>query len=172
MKKINLRKVAVVALVLYSLTLSYVHFVNNFTLLPDRGHRYYGVKNQKTAILLAKIFDREAGLGERFTFSPRPSNQMLLKDNTTVLGWLDEPTNLLPPNALSLAVDNPRQSAARTVDTLIKNGYTATILPEIMTGTGGKLIMILTDAFDGSMLVYRLSGMKMGPIPEKRMLTK
>ncbi|MEI8130605.1 MAG: hypothetical protein WCG55_03820 [bacterium] len=171
-KRNNFLRITVTVLALYSITISYLHFVDNPTCLPDKGHRYFGVQNQKAAVDLAGIFREEAGLRERMTFSPTPSNQMLLTDNTTVLGWLDQPTNLLPSNAISLPVDDPMTSAVRTVAKLKSEGYEALIVPEIMAGVKGKLVMVTTNAFDNAMIVYRKNITEMGSIPHQRMLTK
>ena len=155
---------------LYSGGTTYLLFFNN---LLDKGHRYFGVKNEKAAITLSHCIYKETGIGERMTFRPSPNNQMLLSDNTTVFGWFDDSTmiNALPPNAVSLPVSDPLTSAKRTRDTLIANGFEARVF-QLPISAKEKLFGVTTNALDNAFIVYRKNIFQMGAPPKATKLTK
>lgn len=159
-----------VIVAIYAGVVSYLHFVNNPLPWPDKGHRCFGVKNQKAAVTLAGIMKRETGISERFTFRPAPTNQMLMSDMTTVLLWGDD-EKLLRSNALSLMVKNPLDSATDACAMLRGAGFRAEIVKNYLPEAGDKLVVVQTDAFADSLLVFRKHLVQMGKIPGKTKLT-
>ena len=159
--------------VLWALGVTIFLFVRNPLPFPDRGHRCFAVPNEETARVVVGILAQFGNLPERFTFSPGPTHQALLWDNTTVVIWHDKTAEErgFPSNGISVVTSNPTWAADRAAAILRKRGYSAKIVKDHMPEVGGKLVVLASDAFDGWVLVFRKHILAMGQPPKKRKLT-
>ena len=138
---------------------------------PDRGHRAYGVPDEKARQTVVNILQEVTPLRERFTFDSGATHQTLMWDNMTVIHYLDsdiQKARSVSGNGLSVAVDDPMTSAKRAVELLKAQGYQA----EILTGINydlpeGYLVPVTSNAFNDWALVFRRPLIKM-PYPNVR----
>lgn len=143
-----------------------LHFWNPFAFF-FKGHRAFAVKNEFAAKTVARIFDHAAGLKEKFTFDPGSTHQTLFNDDTTVI--ISHDKKEFPPNAVSLVVSNPIESAEWTAGILVTAGFTAKVDKHYMPELGeNKFILITSDAFDGWVLIFRRNFLAMGQRPKMR----
>ncbi len=131
---------------------------------PDRGHRLFGVRDEKAAEAVIAVLG-ENGLTKKWAFDAEPTHQVVMSDNMTVIAWFDEAASELPKNAISVAVDNPRSSAARAVAILRMKGYKASFIRPMKDLP--DLYLVETDAMPYSGLVFRKTFWKM-PSPRIR----
>jgi len=138
---------------------------------PDRGHRAYGVPDEKARQTVVNILQEVTPLRERFTFDSGATHQTLMWDNFTVIHYMDsdiQKAKNVSGNGLSVAVDDPTASAKRAVELLKAQGYQA----EILTGINydlpeGYLVPVTSNAFNDWALVFRRPLVKM-PYPKIR----
>lgn len=163
--------VVVLPVVAWAATVTMFLFVRNPLPFPDWGHCCFGVADERAATIVAGLCSELAGLKERFTFSPGPTNQTLMWDNTTVFIWFERHLGL-PPNARSLVVKNPRRAANEAARILRESNYTATVHEGLVPDLDGKIFLIESDAFNGWALLFRLGNTSLGRPPKKRKLLK
>ena len=138
--------------------------------IPDRGHRLFGVPDEKAHGALLEIVSR-AGLPLRFRFSTGPTVQSLLWDNETVIHLVDSFTTTakgLNGNGISLPVADPKKSASVAIRILRAAGFSA----ELVTGFDeylpeNHLAMIKSSACLDWVLVFRRHVLRM-PKPQFR----
>src|SRR3989442_1630003 len=58
---------------------------------PDRGHRAYGVPDEKARQTVVNILQEVTPLRERFTFDAAATQQTLMWDNFPVIYYMDRP---------------------------------------------------------------------------------
>ncbi|QQG46257.1 MAG: hypothetical protein HYY55_00205 [Candidatus Niyogibacteria bacterium] len=133
---------------------------------PDRGHRLFGVRDEKAAEAVIAVLE-ENGLRKKWAFDAEPTHQVVMSDNMTVIAWFDEAASKLPKNAISVAVDNPRSSAARAVAILRMKRYEASFSQPMKDLPDNTLYLVKTDAMPYSGLVFRKPFWKM-PSPRIR----
>jgi hypothetical protein len=157
---------------LWALAATLFVFFRNPLPFPDRGHRCFAVKNQEAARAVVWILDRLGGLPERFTFDAGPTHQTVLWDNETVILYHDQTIRDqgLPPNALSVAVDDPRDRAIAAAARLREAGFRADVIQDIIPEAGGKFVLVTSDAFEGWGLAFRRHILAMGKPPNQRKL--
>ena len=138
---------------------------------PDRGHRRYGVKDDRGRKVVVNLLKDIGGLAERFTFDSGATHQTLMWDGYTVINYLDPPLEEWPDvhaTGLSLPVTDPKSAAQRTEQMLRAAGYSATAVLDLDTDLPHNyLAMVISDAFDGWILVFRRPLIKM-PVPKRR----
>lgn len=158
----------------YATMISIFLFYRNPLPFPDRGHRHFAVINEKAVEATVVIMDRIGGLPERFTFDPVPTHITLLWDNSTAIIRHDSiiKEKGLPPNGISIPVDNPVLKAKEVVEILQDFGFKTKVHYDVLPETKDKFVMITSDAFDGWNLALRKHILKMGHPPNKRILFK
>ncbi len=140
--------------------------------VPDRGHRCFAVADENSAKVVASILVDSGLPPERFTFDAGTTHQTLLWDNSTVIIWHDKEEK--NPNGLSIAVSNPKETAQKAVNTLLKNGFTSTVKNDLLPPEAGEnmLSIVESNAFKGWVLVFRRHVLSMGEPPNQRTITK
>ena len=133
---------------------------------PDKGHRLFGVQDERAAQTLVAIL-AENGLKKKWAFDAGPTHQIVMDDNMTVIAWFDEAASKLPKNAISVAVDDPRNSAARAAMILLTKEYKASFSQPMKDLPDNTLWLVETDAMLGGGLVFRRPFWKM-PTPKIR----
>jgi len=138
---------------------------------PDRGHRTFGVQDDRARQVVVDIIAEVGGIKPRFTFDSGVTHQTLLWDGFTTINYLDPPINKtkgIPVNGLSLPVDDPLTSAKRTVDLLQQHSYKSNIVEDIDVGLPpNHLVLVQSDAFAGWVMVFRRPTISM-PYPKTR----
>lgn len=145
--------------------------VRNPLPIPDNGHRVFAVTNNDAAIVVVKILTL-AGLSERFTFTAGPTTQTLLWDNTTVIMQLRHRAAGIPPNAISVVVAKPKESAEQAALMLTNAGFSAEISHGVVPELGENLVLLKSGAFEGWGLVFRLHTLALGKPPNQRKLVE
>ncbi len=161
--------------IIWAITVTIFCFFPTPLPFPDRGHRCFAVPNEQAARVVTTILGKLAGLTERFTFDAGPLHQTLLWDNTTVIMNYDQnirEQRELPPNGLSVVVSNPMASALAAAAMLDQAGFTATIKNNVVPEFGDKLVLLVSNAFDGWCLAFRRHILVMGKPPNQRKLLK
>jgi hypothetical protein len=158
---------------LWALVATILHFRNPLP-IPDKGHRLYGVPDERARKVVVQLLRSVSHLKEQFTFDSGPTHQTLMWDGMTVINYLDrgiqERLNIVS-TGLSVPVKDPRLAAAKAVELLHESGYTAEMLDNIDTDLpDNQLVPVKSNAFDGWVLVFRLPLIKM-PFPKKRSKT-
>lgn len=135
---------------------------------PDRGHRVFGVKDEQTRIVVVDIIEALSGKKSLYTFDAGAIHQTILADGYTSIHHIDNRAAEIPANAISLAVENPRESADRAIEMLRAAGYEANLVEGVkMDLPPNHLVPIRSNAFDDWALVFRRPLMKM-PRPKFR----
>jgi hypothetical protein len=138
---------------------------------PDHGHRAYGVPDEKARATVVKVLQQVTPLRERFTFDSGSTHQTLMWDGFTVIHYLDsdiQKARNLTGNGLSVAVDDPLDSAKRAVELLKAEGYQASIIEDINYDLPEDyLVPVESNAFNQWALVFRRPLIKM-PYPKTR----
>ena len=138
---------------------------------PDRGHRAYGVPDERARQVVVRVLQEVTPLRERFTFDSGATHQTLMWDGFTVIHYLDadvQKARNLTGNGLSVAVDDPLSSARRAVELLKAEGYQASVIEGINYDLpDGYLVPVESNAFNGWALVFRRSLIRM-PYPKVR----
>lgn len=154
-----------IPVLMWAVTVTYVWLMRPF---PDLGHRCFAVVNADAAKTIVSIL-RIGGLKEKFTFDAGPTHQTVLSDNQTVIIWHDA-SNILPPNAISIAVKNPLAAARAATQHLRANGFSAEIHQSIIPEVGDTFVGLTSSALRGWLLGFRLPIAEMEPPPNKRKL--
>lgn len=142
---------------LWALTAT-VMVIKNPLPIPDRGHRLFGVPDQRASDITVQILSN-AGIPLRFRFKTGPTLQALLWDNQTVIHLVEhemfERTGL-SGNGISLPSSNPRQAAEDAIRLLQGAGFSA----ELVAGFDdylppNHLVIVRSTAFLGWALAFR-----------------
>lgn len=135
---------------------------------PDRGHRVFGVKDERTRAAVVKIIEDLSGRKSLYTFDSGAVHQTILADGCTSIHYIDRKPDEIPANAISLAVENPQASADRAIEMLGAEGYEAALIEGVKTDLPpNHLVPVRSDAFDDWALVFRRPLIKM-PRPKFR----
>lgn len=153
----------------WAVSVSVLLFYRNPLPVPDRGHRCFGVPSEEAASAVAQALAELGALHERFTFDHGPSHQTLLWDNTVILRT---DTTRFAPNAISVAVRQPRAAARRAAVLLKGRGFTATVHEDMIPGRPDCLVLLASNAFSGWDLVFRLHAIRMGVPSGRRRLSR
>jgi hypothetical protein len=155
---------------LCALLATILHFRNPLP-IPDKGHRLYGVKDERALGVVVQVLQQVSHLREQFTFDSGPTHQTLMWDGFTVISYIDQDTRKmfdLAGTGLSVPVENPEQASAKAVRLLRQFGYDAEKLDNLdLDLPANHLIPVKSNAFDGWVLVFRRPLIKM-PMPRKR----
>lgn len=65
-------------------------------------------------------------------------------------------------NALSIVTRHPRASAREAAAMLHQQGFSATVMENVDPAVGNKLVLLISDAFEGWGLVFRRHLLRMG----------
>jgi hypothetical protein len=126
---------------------------------PDRGHRAFGVPDERARQIVVNLLYETGSLKERWTFDSGPTHQTLLWDGFTVINHVDEAFQRerdLPSTAISLAVKDPQAAAQRAVALLTESGYKAEWEDNLDSDLPpNHLVAVRSDAFRGWLLVFR-----------------
>ena len=143
-------------------------FIHNPLPFPDKGHRVFGVKDEATRAIVVKIIENASGKKSRFTFDSGNLHQTILNDGYTSIHYIDEKSENIAPCGISLAVENPLESAQEAIRLLEAEGFQANIIEGIkMDLPPNYLVPVQSNAFDGWCLVFRRPLIKM-PKPKFR----
>jgi hypothetical protein len=128
---------------------------------PDRGHRLFGVPDDRARETVLSIL-KQAGLSGRFRFKTGPSDQTILWDNTTVIHILNQPDGPTG-TGISLVVKDPGLAAQKAISALTNAGFTAArISQEDVSGMNSQhLVVISSDAFLGWAMAFRRHQLRM-----------
>lgn len=147
-----------------------LHFRNPLP-IPDKGHRAFGVPDDRARKTVVKVLQEVSHLSEQFTFDSGATHQTLMWDGFTVIHYLDpeiRKARNLTGSGLSVPVKDPERSARKAVELLRSEGYTASLIEGIDYDLPpNHLVPIESDAFNGWALVFRRPLIKM-PFPKKR----
>lgn len=158
------------AATVWAVVATILHFRNPLP-VPDKGHRLYGVRDERARQTVVGLLRSLSHLKEQFTFDSGPTHQTLMWDGFTVISYLDPEARAaldVPCTGLSVPSGNPNADAAKAVGLLRAAGYEATTLDNVDTDLPpNHLIPVTSDAFDGWVLVFRRHLTKM-PFPKKR----
>ena len=77
----------------------------------------------------------------------------------------------LPPNAISLVVNDPEKVADEVAAELIRSGFPSFAIKGVMPEVGNKFALVKSDAFESSLLAFRRHILAMGKPPHQRRLT-
>lgn len=143
-------------------------FFRNPLPIPDRGHRLFGVPDERAHQALLDIVAR-AGIPLRFRFRTGPTLQSLLWDNETVIHLVDSAIASqvrLNGNGISLPVADPARAASEAIRILQTAGYSA----ELVTGfddylPDNHLVIVKSTACLDWVLVFRRHVLRM-PKPQ------
>lgn len=135
---------------------------------PDRGHRVFGVKDERARAAVVKIIETVSGKKSLYTFDSGDIHQTILADGYTSIHYIDNLKNKTPANAISFAVENPRKSADKAIEMLRAEGYEANLIEDVKTDLPpNHLVPVRSSAFDNWALVFRRPLLKM-PRPKFR----
>lgn len=135
---------------------------------PDRGHRVFGVKDEKTRAVVVKLIETLSSRKSRYTFDLGDIHQTILADGYTSIHYIDRKPPDLSACAVSFAVKNPLVSAHEAIRLLQSEGFAAKIVEKVETNLPPNyLVPVESDAFDGWVLVFRRPLLKM-PRPQFR----
>ena len=134
------------------------------TLLFDRGHRVFGVRDTRAQAVVVELF-RRVGLSAQVRFRIGPTDQVLLRDGNTVIHCLDAVArngDNLTGTGISMAVAEPEKAATEAIAFLNGAGYKAhRALAEESGLPPAFLTVVELDAFFGWVLVFRRPGWRM-----------
>lgn len=151
--------------------ISTLMIVRNPFPFPDRGHRVFGVRDEKTRVAVVKIIENLSGKKALYTFDSGDIHQTILADGYTSIHYIDdinECASDIPANAISIAVENPEQYAEKAISLLEAEGYEARIIEDVKTDLPvNYLVPVKSNAFLGWALVFRRPLLKM-PKPKFR----
>jgi len=154
----------------WALVATVLHFRNPLP-FPDRGHRLYGVADERARRAVVRMLGQVSHLKEQFTFDSGTTHQTLMWDGFTVINYLDPAARTTLEAAgtgLSVPAGDPRRAAAEAVKLLRESGYEAEALGDVDPDLPENyLIPVKSNAFDGWVLVFRRPLIKM-PFPKKR----
>lgn len=155
---------------LWAAVATILHYRNPLP-VPDKGHRIYGVPDERARQVVVSMLGELSHLQEQFTFDSGPTHQTLMWDGFTVINYVD--TNIkrdlgITSTGLSVPVSDPLRAANRAVELLRRAGYSAALLANIDKDLPANyLVPVQSDAFDGWVIVFRRPLLKM-PYPKKR----
>ena len=166
------KRVGFSLLTIWALAATILVFWRNPLPFPDRGHRVFGVQDERARKVVVAGLKEIGGLSPRFTFDSGPIHQTLMWDNTTVIAYFDQAfltQKGLASNAISLAVEDPNATAASFAQYLrVRGGYSSVVVRDPDTNLPPNHIALVTsNAFDDWILVFRRSILNM-PTPNKR----
>ena len=143
---------------IWAIAATAMHFRNPLP-FPDRGHRTYGVPDERARQAVVRVLEQVTPLRERFTFDSGVTHQTLMWDGFTVIHYLDaeeQKARHLSGNGLSVPVDDPLDSAKRAVQLLKAEGYQASIIEGIKFDLPENyLVPVESNAFNDWALVFR-----------------
>lgn len=158
------------AATVWALVASILHFRNPLP-IPDKGHRLYGVPDERARAAVVRMLQSVGRLKEQFTFDSGPTHQTLMWDGFTVINYLDPDAKKrlgVAGTGLSLPVKDPRLAATKAINLLRESGYEAEMIDNADPALPpNHLVPVKSDAFDGWVLVFRRPLVKM-PMPTKR----
>lgn len=168
------RRIAFSAVLFWALSATIFLFLGNPFPIPDRGHRAFGVADERSARILVQLLTNR-GLGEKYTFDFGPTHQTLLTDNLTVIMRVNPVEGLrdLSRNAISLVVADPLKAAKSDGALLRINGFKARVIDVHEVDEAippNKLVILDSNILDSAVLVYRLHVFKMGKPPIRKLL--
>lgn len=152
---------------IWAITITILFIYNPFP-FPDRGHRVFGVKDEKTRAIVVKIIENLTGKKSRFTFDAGDIHQTILHDGFTVIHYIDEKPDKIASCGISFAVKNPQRSAQEVIQLLKAEGFQAGVIEDVKLDLPpNNLVPVYSNAFDGWVLVFRRPLIKM-PKPNFR----
>ncbi len=129
--------------------------------LPDPGHRVFGATSESAAAAILHAIAATSDVSPKAAFDAGPTHQVVLGDDQrTVIAWFDPAAGNLPPNAISLAVNDPAM-ATQQAAAVFKNAGFSVQVHSISAG-GAVLYVVVTNAFADAALVYRKPWYRMG----------
>jgi hypothetical protein len=135
---------------------------------PDRGHRIFGVRDERARSVVVKLIEMFTGKQSRYTFDSADVHQTIMGDGFTSILYLDNNQIGIPASGISIPVNDPLEAANKAVELLQNKGYTAEIIESVKFDLPpNQLVPIKSNAFDGWTLIFRRSLVKM-PRPEFR----
>lgn len=135
---------------------------------PDRGHRVFGVPDERARSVVVNIIENLSGKKSKYTFDSGQIHQTILADGFTSIHYIDNRPDGIPGNAISLAVENPLASAQKAIEMFQANGYEADLIEGIeMDLPLNHLIPVKSNAFENWVLVFRRPLLRM-PKPKFR----
>jgi hypothetical protein len=136
----------------------------------DNGFRIFATKNEHARDDVAELL-RRFGLKPRYRIDSGGVKRVLMADNTTIINYTDPDQWARmgsPAAGLAIRVRNPLRAAQEAVDMLMRMGYEAEILGELDTEVPpGAMVFVRTNAFVGTVLVFRRHFFQMGKTPPK-----
>lgn len=159
MKFVKIHLILTVFFLVWAIAATLLLFKNPLP-FPDRGHRAFGVRDERARQTVIKVLGDVGGMKERFTFDSGASHQTILWDGFTSINYVEsevrEQMNL-PGNGLSVPVGDPTASALKAIEILQKNGYTGRIVEGVDLGLPpNHLVLVESNAFDHWLMVFRL----------------
>jgi hypothetical protein len=135
----------------------------------DRGSRIFTVPNEEDLNSVVQVLAK-LGLKPRFRIFSKSIKRAVMADNTTIINCT---TDLSlwekmgkPAAGLALKVRNPQKSANEAASLLRRQGFEAENLGQLDPDVPrGAMFFVRTDAFNGTILVFRKHFLKMGPKP-------
>lgn len=163
--------IVLIAISLWALVITVMFFYRNPLPFPDRGHRIFGVPNEKARHDVVNLLREVSSLRARWTFDSGEVHQTLMWDGLTSIHYLDSETqrdrNLLG-TGLSVPTSDPQAAATQAVEFLRREGYEAKIIEGMnLDLPPNHLVPIESNAFNGWNLVFRRPLHKM-PFPKTR----
>ena len=146
-------------------------FYRNPLPFPDRGHRIFGVPDERARRTVVELLGEVSALKERWTFDSGQVHQTLMWDGLTSIHYLDpevQKTRKLLGSGLSVPTRDPQLSAMRAVEFLKNAGYEAKLVEGLILDLPpNHLVPVESNAFNGWNLVFRLPLHRM-PFPKVR----
>lgn len=129
----------------------------------EKGHRFFGVVNNSAQKSIVAIL-KDNGIGPWKTFEAGITNQVIMNDMQTVIGYFKKDIGDLPKHVISIPVKDPEKAAQKAWEELFNNGFETSVHQPL--GEDIPFYLIKTNAFlDGGGIAFRLSVFKM-PKPE------
>ncbi len=123
---------------------------------PDRGHRIFGVADERARAAVVKVIENLSGKRAQFTFDSGNIHQTVLADGYTTIHYIDNNPTDVPPSGISIPVKDPLASAQRAIEMLKADGYTASLVENVETGLPPNyLVPVRSNAFQNWALVLR-----------------
>lgn len=138
----------------------------------DKGFRIYATKDEAARDAVVEMLS-QFGLKPRYRIDSDSGGvyRALMSDNTTIINYMkpDQWNAMGSPSAgLAITVRNPNHAAQAAVEMLRKSGYEAEVQGEFDSDVpAGAMVSVQTNAFVGTVLIFRRHFFKMGPRPPK-----
>lgn len=160
-----------IATLIWALLVTILFFYRNPLPFPDRGHRIFGVPNEKARHDVVELLKKVSALRERWTFDSGEVHQTVMWDGFTSIHYLDpeiQKSRNLMGSGLSVPTNDPQGSAMTAVEFLRAAGYEAKLVEGMNFDLPpNHLIPVESNAFNGWNLVFRRPLHKM-PFPKVR----